>query len=740
MIVYINMFLKWGQFVYDWRWLTLVLSFSIFILSPLAIIHGLKLDDGTSHINSPSEKANSLITDQLPKPKDSGSFFSLIFTNSSLSVSDPVFRQSLEQSLQNLSHDSRVKSIDTPYTTSDKSLVSSNGHEALVNVHLVDDNSTARKYYSDLRSEVKPSSLDVVATNGVAINHDFDALLESGLQRAEVVSLPLVLILLLLVFGAVVAGLIPLAIGTITIVTALAGVYLLSYHVNTSQYTINIVTLIGLGISIDYSLFIVSRFKEELSQLQSSDRVRLAIGRTMQTAGKTVTFSGLAVAIGLAGLLFYQGSFLSSMGLAGSIVVLSALFYSLTILPSILSLVGDRVNGLRMPIPRNSIQRDFWRFLSGKVMKYSWLTLIPVLAVLLLMAWPVFEMRIANSDVTALPPTAESRLGLDILESDFVGQTQVSIPVVVHFTQGSPLSPSHIDYLYDLNQKLASIPDVTSVKSPFSLGPNNDKQTYEKIYSSPGSLTQSAKDTLALSVGKDIVLFSVQTNAAGSSDEARNIVKAIQKVIPPTEGEILITGRTAFDIDFLNFIYQKSVYAAVFIILATLVIIFLMLRSVLLPLKAVLMNLLSISASFGVLVFIFQQGHFSKLLNFTPQSLDPSIPVLLFCIVFGLSMDYEVLLLSRIKEEYEKSHDNTQAVASGLEKSAVLITGAGLIMVCVFAAFGLADVVIIKAIGLGMAIAVFIDMTLVRGLVVPAIMRILGDANWWAPRFLRGRP
>jgi RND superfamily putative drug exporter len=251
-----------------------------------------------------------------------------------------------------------------------------------------------------------------------------------------------------------------------------------------------------------------------------------------------------------------------------------------------------------------------------------------------------------------------------------------------------------------------------------------------------GKLPAQAQQLLQAEVGRHIVLMQATSSAQPTSDEARNILKAIRADQGPVGG-VLVDGATAIDVDVINFIIDRTPLAIVVVVLVTYLLLFLQTGSVVLPLKAIILNFLSIGASFGALVWIFQEGHFANLLGFTPQSIDPSIPVILFSIVFGLSMDYEVLLVSRIHEEYVRSGDNTAAVATGLERSGRLITGAAAIMFAVFMAFGLAEVVIIKAIGIGLAIAVAIDATIVRSLVVPAVMRLLGDANWWAPRPLR---
>lgn len=735
------MFHQWGVLVYRWRWPVLLLSLIPLAISPVFISQGIKLSDANfTHIGADYEKANDLLNEQLPK--DQGSSFNLIFQSTTLKVTDSDFRNELDAAIKPLLADSRVNGVTTPYNSPQgKELISQDQHEALATVTLFDNNSTTRSNFAHLRGLVRSDTLQIYATGIPAINHDFDAHLESGLQRAESASLPIILILLLLIFGTIVAGLLPLAMGGLSIVTALGGVYLMSHHFDTSQYTINIVTLIGLGVSIDYSLFIASRFKEELEKnVGLPDQVAKSLATAVERAGKTIAFSGLAVAVGLAGLLFYQGTFLSSMGIAGSIVVLSAIFYALTTLPALLSILGSKVNRLRIPIPKNTIQQSFWKKLSETVIKHPWIFLIPALILLLALASPIKSMRIANAGINALPPDAETRIGQEKL-NDFDEQNLTKIPIVVQFDNGNPMDPKNVSYLYDLSRRLQKIPGVTKLESPVDLDSSYTKDFYQKLYSSPKeNLPSELQQALPKSVGQNIAILNAETKYDPTSDQAQGIVREIRREEAPTNGRILVTGLTAINIDFLNYIYHRSLWAVGFIIFATLLIIFVMLRSIILPIKAVLMNILSISASFGILVFLFQEGHLSRLLNFTAQSLDPSIPVLLFCIVFGLSMDYEVLLLSRIKEAYDELGDNRQAVARGLQKSAILITGAGLIMLSVFAAFGIADVVIIKSIGIGMAIAVFIDMTIVRAIIVPALMRILGNINWWPGRHANIKP
>jgi len=399
------------------------------------------------------------------------------------------------------------------------------------------------------------------------------------------------------------------------------------------------------------------------------------------------------------------------MGAAGAIVVAVAVVYALTFLPAMLSVLGPRVNRLRVrfPLPAGERVRErgvgFWARWATWVMRRPLVVLLPVVGFLLLAASPFIQLRLANGDVDMLPSHIEARQGYDQMVANFPGQDQTTFNIVVNYPDGSPQTPDRIANQFGLTQRIAAIPGVLHVTTG--------------------------------GVGKHVVLVQAATASPATSDASRNIVNAIRADQGVVGGQVLVGGQTAVDLDVIKFIFDRTPLAIGFVVVFTYLVMFLLTGSVVLPLKAVLLNFLSIGASFGALVWIFQQGHLSTLLGFTPQSIDPSIPVILFSIVFGLSMDYEVLLVSRIHEEHVRTGDNTQAVASGLEKTARLITGAAAIMVTVFLAFGLAEVVIIKAIGIGLAVAVAIDATLVRALVVPAVMRLLGDWNWWAPRPLR---
>ena len=693
----------WGRFVYRRRWVVLAVSVLTLGASVASLLSGGQLRN-VQFRDTEAGRANQLLRDEFPPvagvPAAATSSFVLIFTSTAgLPAADPRFIDAMNAALAPLRADPRVVSVVTPDgapAASAAALRSKDGRKALANVTVKGTTTDAEGFFSQLRALVRTDAFDVLATGNIPLNGDIDATLNRDLERAELVSLPLAFILLLLVFGSAAAALLTLGVGGLVIVAGLGATFALARVTDVSQYALNIVTLIGLGVAIDYSLFIVSRFREELAL---GKNVEDAVATSLATAGRAIFFSGVTVAIGLAGMLFYPGTFLVSLGVTGSLVVAAAVLYALTFLPALLSIFGPRVGAWRLPLPRGRSGTGVWHSIATTVMRRPLLVLIPTVAVIAIAASPFVQLRLASADATILPPTIESRRGYDVLVNEFPGQDQSTITVVAQFPD-DPLS--HRAALDDLRSRLAALPNVLRVDMPLS------------------------------PTGPHVAVLSVRTASTAQSDEARAIVRTA-RAQSLDGGTVLVTGQTAFDVDTVDYLVARTPIAIGFVTLTTMLALFLLLGSLVLPLKAVAMNALSVSASFGALVWIIQEGHLANVLNFTPQSIEPSLPVIMFCIMFGLSMDYEVFLLSRIQEEYRRTGDNVAAVAMGLERSGRLITGAAAIMVGVFIAFALADVVIIKSVGIGLTIAVLLDATLVRALVVPATMRLLGRANWWAP-------
>ncbi len=710
------MLARWGTFVYRRRWAVLLLSAGLVVLSVVGILRGVSPNFNGSTTGTESATAEQLITQQL-KGQNARSL-TLLYRSSSLTAGTAAFQSALQTSVQPLRADSRVQSIVTPYDAGPAaaSLVSRDQHEALAIVTLKADQnatSTSSATYSELRGELGPSGpLQVLGTGDLAIGAAFSSQLGHDLSSATRTSLPITAILLLLVFGTVIAALLPLGIGSLAVAGGFGGLFVLARFVDVSQYATDLTALIGLGVGIDYSLFIVSRFREQMARGNSPQK---SLEVAMSTAGRSVIFSGLTVAIGLSGLLFYQGSYLATMGLGGAFAVAAAVVYAFTLLPSLLAILGRRVNRLRLPVvgqqPRG---RGFWHLVASQVMRRPLLALIPALAILAVVASPALSLQLGSGGIKLLPPQNEARYAYDQIAQNFPHQDQEVIPVVLQYGTGDPLSTARAAYANQLAASVETMPGVLSVDNP-----------------------AGAPATPALrqaSVGPSIVELQVHSSYQPSSSQAKSLVASIRNQAGPPGGRKLVSGSTAFTEDQVAWIASRTPPAAGFVLLVTYVVLFLLVGSLLLPLKAVLMNLVSLGAAFGAIVWIFQQGHLSGLLDFTPQTQDPSIAVLIFCILFGLSMDYEVLLLNRIREEWRRTGDTRAAVAMGLERSGRLITGAAAVMVAVFASFGFGSgTVLIKALGLGLAIAIAVDATLVRAVVVPALMRLLGDLNWWVP-------
>ena len=396
------MFAWWGHFVYRFRWPVLGVSVVLLAASILALRNGGTLKNSGGQ-NTESGRALALMHDQLPQSGEgAGSSFVLVFGSQAMGVADPAFKQAVLDALQPLKADSRVKSIETPFDVpaeQARAMTSTDGHHIFAQVSLKDDYASARQFYQQLRTEVHSNQLEVLGTGNVAIGNEFDKYLQSDLQRAELVSFLLILPLLLIVFATLVSAALPLGVGTFAVIGGLAGVGLLAHVTDVSTYSTNIVTLIGLGVAIDYSLFIVNRFREELAAGQIVEQALIA---AMRTSGRAVTFSGITVAIGLSAMLFFQGSFLASMGFAGTIVVAIAVLYALTFLASLLAILGHRVNWVRLPLPRRTEGRGLWHGLAVRVMRRPLVVLVPIVLLLLVMASPIF----LKSNMSATPPPA----------------------------------------------------------------------------------------------------------------------------------------------------------------------------------------------------------------------------------------------------------------------------------------------------------------------------------------------
>ncbi len=565
-------------------------------------------------------------------------------------------------------------------------------------------------------------------TGGPAVYRAFTDVTEEDLRRAELYTFPVAMLVLLFVFGSVVAALMPLAVGLAAVTITLAALFGLGHLTDVSVFALNTASMVGLGVAIDYSLLIVSRFREELAAHPLPE----ALARTVETAGEAVLFSGLAVVIGLSGLLWVGFRFIQSIGLAGAIVVAVSIGAALTLLPALLGILGPRVNLLTVARPRAA--ERFWGAVARRVVRWAWVVFLVVTALLLGLASPVRRMEVGVPGVENLPAHIPARVGWELFRAEV--PEQEASPLLVVVRTGSPwLTQEKLNGLFELAQKLSADPGVDRVQGLTTLVPGADPARLGQILALQ-AIRPDPQLTAAVSrfYRDDVFVFRVIPKDPPGSQAARELADRLQALPVPNGWELLVGGQSAGERDFIRRLYGDFPKAVAFVLALMYLVLLVTFRSAVLPLKAVIMNSLSILGAYGVLVLIFQDGRLTGLLNYTPTGwVDAIVPVLMFCVLFGLSMDYEVFLLSRIREEYLAGGDNNGAVAAGLEKTGRIVTSAAFILIVVALSFGLGGLLTIKKMGVGLAAAIALDASVVRALLVPATMALLGRWNWWLP-------
>ncbi|MDI3339616.1 MAG: MMPL family transporter [Sphaerobacter sp.] len=731
------MFLRWGYFVARHRIAVILVSLLLLAVMVPLIPSGLdRLSaEGWEDLNSESASVAERLARDFGQ---GGAVVWIVFSSDTLTATDPAFQAEVQQAIAPLASRPEITSILSYATTGSDAFISRDGHKTYVLLTSSVPQGQAGDDLTAYRALVHAPTLDVAFGGWDAAYQSFTTLAQADLRRQEIISLPITLVVLVLVFGSLVAAGLPLLVGLLSIPAALGGIAVMAHLTDTSVYVLNIATILGLAVSIDYSLFLVSRFREELARREVVDAVAVALA----TAGKAVFFSGLIVTIGLIGMVFFPMFALRSLGIGGALVVALAVYYALTFLPALLVLIGPRIDRLRVRRLSAAAREGsgFWGRLATMVMRRPVAFLLPVLAGLILVGLPFLSVNFGTPGMDMLPRDDESRVAYDQLTQEFAGTDVAPIEVLLYPHAGQMTDPANLAALGEAVAALARMPGVARVESIFDLVPGGTNASPEELaavlQSTDPAVAGRARGFLTPAGAR----LRVDPAADPGSPEAKRLVRQLRSAGVAEERGLtmLVGGATAVNIDMVDGIIARIPYVLAFIVIATYVVLCLLLGSFFLPLKAILMAALSITASFGALVWIFQEGHLSGLLRFEPTGyIVPMVPVVMFCILFGLSMDYEVLMLTRMHEEYQQHGDNTRAVGVGLERTGRVITSAALIMITVFGA-GIVDrLVLLKSLGVGMALAVFIDATIVRALLVPATMRIMGWVNWWAPHWLR---
>ncbi|CAM5663112.1 MMPL family transporter OS=Streptomyces alboniger OX=132473 GN=CP975_04540 PE=4 SV=1 [Streptomyces alboniger] len=693
----------WTRFVTARPRLSLMVAL---VLTALAVLVGSGVADrlgagGWEDPNAESTYATKALEREFP---DSQPNLLLLVDAGDASVDDPAIAAEAGRLAERLAGERGVTGVGSYWQSGAPTLRAKDGHEALIAARITGDETQMGDTLDRLAPSVRGAHgpVDVTVGGPVAVRHEMQTIIQEDLTRAELIALPVTLVLLVMVFGSAVAALLPLLIGIVAILGTNAVLRLLTEFTDVSVFALNLTTALGLGLAIDYALFIVRRFREELS---TGAEPSTAVGVTLRTAGRTVLFSALTVAVSLAAMLLFPQYFLRSFAYAGIAVVLLAAAAALILLPAALVLLGHRVDSLdlrrllrRRREPRPTVDGGgAWARTATLVMRRAPFFALATAAVLVVLGLPFLGVKFGTADDRQLPSTAESHVVQQHIRDGFPGSPGGGLEVLA---EGPGTREQYTAY----KQRIAELPDVLRVDGPLVKG--------ESAY------------------------FTVLPKGEAVGDPAQRLVGELREARAPFDTKV--TGTAAVLVDSKHAIAEQLPWAVAFIAIVTLLLVFLLTGSVLIPIQAVVLNALSLSAMFGAVVWVFQDGHLSGLLGFTsPGSIETTLPVLMFCVAFGLSMDYGVFLLSRIKEEYDRTGDHNEAVRHGVQRTGGLITAAAVILAVVMVAIGTSRVTNTKMLGLGIALAVLMDAMIVRSLLVPAVMRLTGRATWWAPGPLR---
>lgn len=738
---------KLGMFIFRTRWIT-ILTWGVILI--IAGITGgdtsQKLTGGGGDVpGSESVKVKEIFSQEFEK-RGSPSLL-LVVKDQENKVNSSIYTDKLRKILKKLEQEKEVKSITSMLDADDKTkqgMIGSDEKTTISYVELNIDENKAVKVLPEIQERfnknIQNLDIDAHLVGSAAVMGDMATFSQSGLVKAEMIVLPLIFIILFLIFRSLVATLIPFIITILAITGATGIIGIAASYMEMSVFVMNATMMLGLGVGVDYSLFMVNRFRIELEKEKD---VKKALKVTMHTAGHSVIFSGLTV-IGAMSILFIVNiPAIKSLAFGAIAVVFVAMLATLTLLPAILLLLGERINWgtLKWFSKRNNKNSSGWIKWSKLVMKRPVIFLMASLILLISLAIPSYQLKLFSPDVTILPEESNVKKGFKLLQDTF-GKGRLSPHYVVLESEEDIVNKNNLQYLSDLVEKLNNmeqIKEVTTVLPAFEGVPT------EKIPQmlSSSELPKNAKEVINNFISKDrkymVVEFITQETAA--SKETRDLIENLREDIKskmniPKELKVYVGGETAISLDHNNEIFT-SLLPSILLMLALIYIVLLItFKSILLPLKAILLNLISIGATYGILILIFIKGYGANLLGIeVADSIVSFVPVLLLALLFGLSTDYEVFLMSRVQEEYRKTNNNEQSIAIGLQETGPLISGAALLMIAVFTGFAFSGMLPIQVLGIGLAVGIFLDATIVRLVLVPVSMVLLGKWNWWLPSF-----
>jgi RND superfamily putative drug exporter len=668
-----------------------------------------------------SQKADDLLEERLRGERQGEELVLVMSGDGGPTVDDPAFQSAAERIIEDLRAETeRVSTVISYYETQAPGLVSANQRVLVIPVRIIGDVAEGADNVKPVVDVVEEANgrdgFEVLTAGEGSIARTFNEANAHDAEAGERIGIPIALVILLLVFGAAVAAGIPLIMAIVSIVVAFGIATIIGQTYDLNLLVTNIVPMIGLAVGIDYALLIVQRFREERTHgLQKLD----AIGMAGATASRTVLFSGGTVIVGLLGMMIVPSNVYRSIALGTCTVCAVAVLAALTLLPAVLSLLGDRVNALRIPfVGKQSAQAQddregFWGRVSSLVMGHPWISVLVSGGILIALAAPAATISLGLSGISTLPEGYEVRRAFNVLEENFSGGRVSPVEIVV---------------------------DAPDVNAP------DVQQGIERLKASIAGDELFGDVTTETNGAGDLALISFPISGDPDSDRAHAAIRELRDDTIPAafegvDADVLVTGTTAGNEDFYGVIRTYAPYVFAFVLGLSFVFLMVVFRSIVVPAKALIMNLLSVGAAYGLLTLVFQHGIGAGLLGFQEtENIEVWLPLFLFSVLFGLSMDYHVFLLSRIREHFDETGDNARSVAFGLRSTAGMITGAAMIMVAVFIGFALGDMVALQQVGFGLAVAVILDATIIRCVLVPASMELLGDWNWYLPSWLRWLP
>jgi RND superfamily putative drug exporter len=754
------MFHAIGNFCFRFRWIVIAVWVVLFGVSVAATpLLANVLTAGFANPNAPSQTAAALIEKTF---KQGETNVLVVFTSDTLKASGDGFKAAEQKTLDALTGAkiANLQSIQTYASTGSDLLVSKDGMSSVAVLNFSAPSQTVQKQLQGIRTVLSDGELKTYVTGGPAVNDELTNYSFKDLRKVEIYALPLALIALVFVFGSLVSAAVPVIIGGLAVTVTLGGMYLVGRVTGMSIFAMNTATLLGLAVAIDYALFMVSRFREELHK---GATVREAVGVTTARAGRSVFFSGIAVMVGVVGLVFFPSPGLRSLGIGGALVVFFSVAASVTFLPALLGVLGHRVD--RLPVIRLHEAREgkLWRKWANVLVKRPWAPIIVAVILIALLAWPAATIKTQMSGATTLPPSAESRQGLEILDQQFDRTALSPVSVMLTWDGGGSIDMLRAAAIFSYGQQLAKTPGVASVRSPFTVGgmsgdvtalasfwsqfqqllndPDNFTVPAEGITLSSGQTITAAqleqfKQLIKSSVAPGAILFQVTPTSAANSAQTQDLIKTLTTTAAPGGYHVYVAGESASTYDFFNELNTWFPWVIAWVVITSLIVFMVLLRSVVLPVLTVAVNLLTIAMSYGMLVLLFQGTTFQNILRFTSTGgIDAVVPVVLLCILFGITMDYAVFMLTRTHERWNRTHDNRESLITGVTRTGRIIASAALLVVIVTGSFAFTSISETKMMGLGIALAIIADAVLIRFTLLPAIMAYLGRANWWWPGF-----